>query len=113
MGDAPAELQQRLAVKFLELIEDARSLPTKILFYTDGAKLACEGSAVLEQLRAVQARGVELIHCQTCLDYFGLLDQVGVGIVGGMPDIIEATQKAQNGTACALSFGDSESSLER
>jgi len=32
--------------------------------------------------------------CSTCLNYFNLVDQVQVGIVGGMPDIIEAQRKA-------------------
>ena len=95
MGDAPAELQQLLVGKFLALLNDAALRPAKILFYTDVVKLACEGSPVLEPLRAMQARGVELILCQTCLDYFGLRDKVAVGIVGGMPDIIEAMQKAE------------------
>ena len=95
MGDAPAELQQLLAGKFLALLNDAALCPSQILFYTDGVRLACEGSPVLEQLRAMQARGVELILCSTCLDYLGLRDKVAVGIVGGMPDIIEATQKAE------------------
>ena len=95
MGDAPAELQQLLAAKFLGLLNDASLRPSKILFYTDGVKLACEGSPVLEPLRALQARGVELILCSTCLDYFGLREKVVVGIVGGMPDIIEAMQKAE------------------
>ncbi len=94
MGDAPAELQQLLAGKFLALLNDAALRPSKILFYTDGVKLACEGSPVLEPLRAMQARGVELILCSTCLDYFGLRNKVAVGIVGGMPDIIEVMQKA-------------------
>jgi hypothetical protein len=39
-------------------------------------------------------RGVELILCSTCLDYFNLRDKVQVGIVGGMPDIIEALSTA-------------------
>jgi sulfur relay (sulfurtransferase) complex TusBCD TusD component (DsrE family) len=95
MGDAQTELQQLLAGKFLALIEDAKLLPAKILFYTDGVKLACEGSPVLERLRAVQAHGVELILCQTCLDFLGLRDKVAVGIVGGMPDIIESMQEAR------------------
>ena len=90
LGDAPAELQQKLAAKFLQLSLDANTLPAKILFYTDGVKLACEGSPVVGELRALKDRGVELILCSTCLDYFGLRDRVQVGIVGGMPDIIEA-----------------------
>ncbi len=94
LGDAPADLQQKLAVKFLQLNLDANALPAKILFYTDGVKLACEGSPVVNELKAMQDRGVELILCSTCLDYFGLRDKVEVGIVGGIPDIIEALSAA-------------------
>ena len=95
LGDAPIELQQKLAVKFLQLNLDANTLPAKILFYTDGVKLACEGSPVVNELKALKERGVELILCSTCLDYFGLRDNVQVGIVGGMPDIIEALSAAE------------------
>jgi sulfur relay (sulfurtransferase) complex TusBCD TusD component (DsrE family) len=95
LGDAPAELQQKLALKFLQLSLAATLLPAKILFYTEGVKLACEGSPVISELKAMKDRGVELILCSTCLDYFGLRDKVQVGIVGGMPDIIEAMNAAQ------------------
>ena len=74
---------------------DANTLPAKVLFYTDGVKLVCEGSPVIDQLRVMSERGVELIVCSTCLDYFGWRDQVMVGIVGGMPDIIEAMNMAE------------------
>ena len=94
LGDAPAELQQRLAVRFLQLNLDANTLPAKILFYTEGVKLACEGSPVVDELKALKDRGAELILCSTCLDYFNLRDKVQVGIVGGMPDIIEALSRA-------------------
>jgi len=95
LGDAPAKLQQKLALKFLQLSLDAKLRPAKILFYTEGVKLACEGSTVLNELQIMKDRGVELILCSTCLDYFGLRDQVQVGIVGGMPDIIEAMSAAE------------------
>ncbi len=95
LGDASEELQQQLAVKFLSLIHESGQLPAMILFYTDGVKLACHGSPVLDALRSIEGKGVELLLCKTCLDYFHLKDQVAVGIVGGMPDIIEAMQKAE------------------
>jgi len=94
LGDAPAELQQQLAVKYLTLTLESGHLPAKILFYTEGVRLACSGSPVLDLLRVLEQRGVELILCQTCLNYFGLLDQVQVGVVGGMGDILEALTKA-------------------
>ena len=94
IGDGPVELHQRLAVKFLSLPADSSVRPAKTLFYTDGVKLAGNGSPALDPLRALDAQGVELILCQTCLDYYGLQDQVAAGVVGGMPDIIEAMRMA-------------------
>ena len=94
LGQTPEDLRQSLAAKFLSLLEQYGQLPAKILFYTDGVKLACHGSTVLEQLRSIEAKGVELVLCMTCLDYFHLTEQVAVGIIGGMPNIIETMQKA-------------------
>lgn len=83
-----------MAGKFLSLLNESGNLPAKFLFHTEGINLACDGSSVLEHLRTLLVRGVELILCQTCLDFFGLTEKVAIGIVGGMPDIIETLQKA-------------------
>jgi len=93
LGDAPAELQQKLAGIFLNLLNQATP-PGVIAFYGDGVKLTCDGSPVLEQLRALSDKGVRLVICMTCLDSFGLRDQVRVGIIGGMGDIVTAMQSA-------------------
>lgn len=94
LGEGPAELQQQLVVKYLTLALESGKLPAKVLFYTEGVRLACSGSPVLSQLRELEKRGVELVLCHTCLSYFGLLDQVQVGVVGGMGDILEALNQA-------------------
>ncbi len=90
------ELKIVLARKFLALIAEADPLPSQICFYTDGVRLCVHGSPVLAELRALEAKGVELVLCSTCLDRFGLRDQVAVGIVGGMGDIITAMTGADN-----------------
>jgi hypothetical protein len=95
LGHAPEELQLELAGKFLGLLASAGAFPAKILFYTDGVKLVCEGSPLLQTLGLFEKARVELIICSTCLNYYNLTDQVTVGVVGGMPDIIEAMQKAE------------------
>jgi sulfur relay (sulfurtransferase) complex TusBCD TusD component (DsrE family) len=92
MGEGPIELQRVLAAKFLALTLESQKLPSQILFYTNGVKLACAGSPVLELLKQCEAAGVELVLCKTCLDFFGLTDQVQVGVVGGMGDILAALQ---------------------
>ena len=53
-----------------------------------------EGSPVLETLLSLEKKGVRLVLCSTCLNYYNLTDKVRVGIVGGMGDILEAQQRA-------------------
>lgn len=83
-------LKEKLAKSYLTLASQMDPLPRVICFYTDGVKLACEGSPVLDELSVLEQKGVRLILCQTCLNTYGLVDQVQVGIVGGMGDIITA-----------------------
>lgn len=89
-------LKLNLAKKFLTLIAEADPLPAQICFYTDGVKLCIAGSPVLDELRILVDKGVTLVLCHTCLDTFGLLDQVAVGVVGGMGDIITSIMNADN-----------------
>jgi sulfur relay (sulfurtransferase) complex TusBCD TusD component (DsrE family) len=84
------ELRRGLVGTWLTLVRQNGKLPGAICFYTDGVRLVCDGSPVLEQLAALEASGVHLIVCKTCLDAYGLADQVAVGVVGGMGDIVAA-----------------------
>jgi hypothetical protein len=94
MGRTAVELQQKLAGIYFKLLDENGMLPGAICFYADGVKLVVEGSPVLESLRSLESKGVHLVICKTCLDYFGLLENVRVGVVGGMTDIIEAQWRA-------------------
>jgi intracellular sulfur oxidation DsrE/DsrF family protein len=95
LGSGPPELQLKLAGTYLRLLLEAETLPSVICFYTEGVRLVVEGSPVLELLRALEARGVRLVVCSTCLAHYGLTDSVKAGIVGGMPDIVEAQRRAE------------------
>ena len=94
MGSAEPALQHKLLDTYLSLLLDNQNLPAAICFYTDGVKLLVEGSPLLERLSQVEQAGVRLIVCSTCLGFFGLEGKVRAGIVGGMPDIIEAQARA-------------------
>lgn len=94
MGHAEPELQHKLAGTWLTMCIENERYPGAIAFYSDGVRLACEGSPVLEQLAALEEHGVHLILCKTCLDRFGLSDSVKVGVVGGMGDIFAAQSLA-------------------
>ena len=93
MGKSNLDLQLKLAGIYLKLLVENNYLPNAICFYTEGVKLVVNGSPVLDQLKQLEQKGVSLIICSTCLNYFGLIDQVQVGITGGMADIIDAQAK--------------------
>ena len=95
LGDAPEGLRHALTIKFLSLLAQEKDKPSAILFYTEGVKLVTAGSPALHWLEILQNSGVELIACSTCLEYFSIADQVEVGKIGGMPDIIAALQDAE------------------
>ena len=90
MGAGNPELQRSLLRKYLLLLQENGALPGAICFYTSGVKMVAEDSPVLDVLRSLEKSGVRLIACKTCLDHYGLLNKVQVGIIGGMGDIIAA-----------------------
>ncbi len=95
MGKADLPLGQKLIGKYFELLALHTDLPAAICFYTEGVKLVIDDSPVLGQLKALEGKGVHLIVCSTCLEYFNIKERLKIGIVGGMPDIIEAQMKAE------------------
>ena len=94
MGQADTQLQHTLIKSYLGLINEHNYLPAAICFYTDGVKLTAEGSPILDVLGELEEKGVRLLICSTCLNFFNLQEKVKVGIIGGMTDIIEAQWRA-------------------
>lgn len=90
MGEGNDELGKVLIKGFLFAVTQLESLPKTILFYNGGAALTCEGSDSLEDLRSLEAQGVEILTCGTCLDYYGLKEKLAVGSVTNMYSIVEA-----------------------
>lgn len=95
MGNADQELQQKLITTYFTLLNESGYLPAVVAFYAEGVKLLVAGSPALPPLQALEARGVRLIACSTCLNHYGLEGQLAVGIPGGMTDIIEAQWRAE------------------
>jgi selenium metabolism protein YedF len=75
---------------FLQTLEQSEVHPQRIILINSGVKLACEGSEVLEDLQEFAARGVEILSCGTCLDYFGIKKKLMVGKVSNMYEIINS-----------------------
>jgi selenium metabolism protein YedF len=94
MGRGEPELGSILIRGFFHTLGEVEPLPRTIIFFNTGVKLACEGSPVLDDLRALEAGGIEILVCGTCLDYFQLTAKLAAGQVSNMYDIAETMLRA-------------------
>lgn len=89
MGRGHDELGKVLMKGFIYALTQQDVLPSKIVFYNGGATLTCEGSDSLEDLQSLEAQGVEIVTCGTCLNYYEMSNKLKVGTVTNMYDICE------------------------
>ncbi len=94
MGHGNDELGKILMKGFIYALSQLEELPKTILFYNGGATITTEGSASIEDLKSMEAQGVEILTCGTCLDYYGLKDKLCVGSVTNMYTIVEKLSQA-------------------
>ena len=94
MGEGNEELGKVLIKGFIFALTQLEELPKTILFYNGGAKITAEGSESLEDLKTLEAQGVEIMTCGTCLDYYGLKEKLQVGTVTNMYSIVETMNHA-------------------
>lgn len=94
MGAGDEELGEILMKGFIYALSQQEELPTTILLYNGGAKISCEESPSLEDLRSLEAQGVEILTCGTCLNHYGLTDKLKVGDVTNMYVIAEKMTQA-------------------
>ena len=89
MGRGSDELGKALMKGFLFAVGQLPELPETMLFYNGGAHLTCRGSGSLEDLKSLEAQGVEILTCGTCLNHYGLTEELAVGSVTNMYAIVE------------------------
>lgn len=94
MGSGNDELGKVLIKGFIFAVTQLDTLPKTMLFYNGGATLTTEDSDSLEDLKSLEAQGVEIMTCGTCLDYYGLKDKLAVGTVTNMYSIVETMANA-------------------
>jgi selenium metabolism protein YedF len=79
LGRGDDRLGVMLMANFLRLLSESPEKPAKLLFWNAGVKLVCENSQVLDYLKKLEAQGVELLACTTCLEYFDIKEKQKVG----------------------------------
>jgi selenium metabolism protein YedF len=95
LGEGSDELGEALAGAMINTLKAIEPLPAKIIFMNSGINLVVKGSLVINDLKFLQDKGVEMIVCGTCLDYFGKMDELVVGRLSNMLDIVQSMKDAQ------------------
>jgi selenium metabolism protein YedF len=95
LGRGDEKLGKVLMASFMGVLEDSPEKPAKVVFWNTGVRLVCEGSPVLEHLKGLEAEGVEILACSTCLNYFNLMDKLKVGSPTNMVKSVESMMSTE------------------
>lgn len=94
LGEGEERLGAILMKAFLNTLHDSEPKPRTIMFINNGVRITTEGSEMLDSLEALVQDGVQIISCGTCLNYYGIVDKLKVGIIGNMYDIVNVMLEA-------------------
>lgn len=94
MGRGSDELGGILIKAFFYALVESENIPQTLLFVNSGVLLTCESSPVLEYLVNLEKRGVEILSCGTCLDYYKVKEKLCIGRITNMYTILEKMTQA-------------------
>lgn len=94
MGRGNDELGRVLMRAYIKTIREVTPLPAKIFFFNTGVTITASQSDLIEPLREIEAKGVEIFSCGTCLDFLGLKERLLVGKTTNMHEIMQSMASA-------------------
>jgi len=94
MGNGNDELGALLMKAFLHTTTDLEHRPDVLILYNTGARLAAADSGAVDDLKALEEKGVRILVCGTCVNFFELGGKLGAGTVSNMYDIAGTLSRA-------------------
>jgi len=94
LGVGDEALGSFLMKAFLKTLLDLEKKPDRLILINSGVRLASEGSQVLDTLKSLSEKGVDIVSCGTCLDFYKLKEKLSVGAISNMYDIIQSMLEA-------------------
>lgn len=95
VGDGDRTLGTNLMKMLLYTLSQSAELPSSVLFMNSGVQLpAGEEQQVIDSIAALQEKGVEILVCGTCLNFFGIAEKLKIGTASNMYEILLRMQTA-------------------
>ena len=95
MGEGDRLLGLTILANFLRLCLEAAEKPRAVFCYNGGVKLLTGDSLVLAHLQELAKAGVKIEACRTCVDHFGIREQLQVGELSTMGQFVEYLQECE------------------
>lgn len=96
MGLGDDKLGATLMKSYLYALSESDNLPSDLLFLNAGVKLTVEGSDSLDSIKKLAEKGVNILSCGTCLDFYDLKEKLAVGEITNMYTIVEKMNSSDN-----------------
>ena len=96
MGTGDESLGKQLIKGFVFALTKMEELPSKVILYNRGAFLSSENEDTIQDLKTLEAEGVEILTCGTCLKHYGLAEKLAVGTATNMYEIVESMMTASH-----------------
>lgn len=84
MGMGDDALGKILMRAFVNSLIAADRLPSAILLYNSGVKLAVRGTDTADSLAQLEEKGIAIFACGTCVDFYDIKDQLAAGMISNM-----------------------------
>lgn len=94
LGQGDDSLGELLIKGFINTLPEIENKPETLVFLNSGIFLALKGSPVIDSLSRLENEGIKILVCGTCLDYYRKKEELGVGIVSNMYDILNVLSNA-------------------
>ena len=88
-GEGDEELSRVLMKSYFYALDESITLPSNIIFINSGVKLLTENYDVIKHIESLKNRGVSILACCICTDYYKLKDHIKVAEITNMYSIIE------------------------
>jgi selenium metabolism protein YedF len=95
VGSGDRELGSKLMSSFIKTLPELGNSLWRIIFLNEGIKLTVEGAHTLIALKQLEAQGVSMLVCGTCLEHYKLLEKKKVGETTNMLDVVMSHQFAE------------------
>lgn len=95
VGEGDSALGYSLIKMALYTLSESGNPPAQLLFMNSGVKLVTgDEQHIIDSVSSLMAQGTQVLVCGTCLDFYQVTEQLKVGEVSNMYDILSAMQTA-------------------